>query len=80
LHGGVDLLGQTDKDNPQAFEGANGINQMPQRPAQPVKTPDYDRVARTGVHEQVIQGRPGLQLPRGLVHEDSVTAGGMQGI
>lgn len=68
------------KATPLRSKGRHRLQEVAQRPPQPVQPPDHHRVPGPDLLEEVVEGRSGLQLPAGLVHEDPLTAGGHQRI
>jgi hypothetical protein len=59
-------------------QGADGVDQVAQRPAQPVQLPHHQGVARAQLVEDLVQRRSGGQGAAGGVEEDPVAAGRLQ--
>ena len=77
---GVDGLAQGRQGDPAAVQVGHHVDQVPQRPAEPVQPPHHHGVAGAQLSEQLVQGRAGLQRSRRLVREDAVDAGSLQGV
>lgn len=61
--GGVHLFGEAQEGDLAVFQLADDVDEVLQRSAEAVESPDDDGVSRPGPVEQVVQGRPGLKLP-----------------
>ncbi len=72
---GVDVLGQAHEGHAPLLQVGDRIDEVAQRPAEAIKAPHDHGVARPCLHEEVVEGRPGLEFAGGLVDEDAVAAG-----
>ena len=74
-----DLMRRT-KPTPRRSRSATTTDEVPQGPSEPVEPPHDEAVPGPGLAQEVVEGEAGLELAAGLVHEDPVAAGGVQGI
>jgi hypothetical protein len=55
---GIDVLGQALKAYPPFVKGSDGVDEVSQRPAQPIQPPDNEGVALSEVAESLSESLP----------------------
>ncbi|KAG0926740.1 hypothetical protein G6F32_013112 [Rhizopus arrhizus] len=68
------------KAHADRFQFAHDLDQLRQRPAEPVKPPHHQRITLAGEGEGVSQSRPFSLCAAGRVGEDLFTTGRRQGV
>jgi len=77
---GVDLLGEADQGDAALFEVVYDVDQVPQRPSEPVQPPHHQAVPGSGALQRTRQTRTVLDRPGGMVYEDAVHSGPLKGV
>ena len=77
---GVDCLSEAFEADSLLLQGGDRINQVPQRPSQPVKPPDNKGIATTQVGECLFKPRPAGFGPADVISKDSAASCLFKGI
>ena len=77
---GLDALGQGPERHPAPVEVTDDVDQVAQRPPEPVRPPHGDAVSDAQRLHHGVEGRAMLWLPGDPVDEDLVAAGCRQGV
>jgi hypothetical protein len=78
--GGVDRLLQASEPDPAISQTSDRVDQMPQRPAEPIQLPHDEGVARTQLVEELLEGGPVGAGAAGGLGEHPVAAGVLEGV
>jgi hypothetical protein len=78
--GGVDRLLQAPEPNPSLGQAGDGVDQVAQRPAQPVQLPHHQGVAGAQLVQDVVEGGPVGPGAAGGFGEHPVAAGALEGV
>jgi len=78
--GGVDRLLQAAEPDPALGQARDGVDQVPQRPAQPVQLPHHQGVARAQLVQELLEGGPVGAGAAGGLGEHPVAAGAPEGV
>jgi hypothetical protein len=76
----VDVLRERAQRNAPIAQHLGHLEQMPQRPPQPVELPDDEGIAGAQLSEGAIELRPRSERPALFVLEDPLAAGGLEGV
>jgi len=74
----IDLLGEADQGDAALLKVVYDVDQVPQRPSEPVQPPHHQAVAAPGALQRTRQTRTVLDRPGGTVDEDPVHLGLME--
>jgi hypothetical protein len=76
----VDVLCKRPQRNAPIAQHLRHLEEMPQRPPQPVKLPDDEGIAGAQLGQRAIQFRSGSERPALLVLEDPLAASGLESV
>jgi hypothetical protein len=78
--GGIDRLLEAPKADPALSQAGDGVDQVPQRPAQPVKLPHHEGVAGPELVQELLEDRTVAAGAAGGLGEHPVAAGRVEGV
>ena len=77
---GIDRLLEAPKADPALSQAGDGVDQVPQRPAQPVKLPHHEGVAGPELVQELLEDRTVAAGAAGGLGEHPVAAGRVEGV